>query len=301
MTAKQEAKLNMYHAVITHCDNNAAIVATVPAFDATMTTFKAKVSSLDATIQLEAQVITGVATDKQSMRDALCQQAADIAAVVFAYATNTANNELAESVDFSKSDLERLRDDQLPGVCNNIHAAANGNLVALGPYGITALMLGSFNTLITNYTSKVPAPRNAVALRKTYAANIKTFFKDADLLLKKILDKLAVQFKAANLEFYNTYLNNRIILDAATSKTKAAGTITNSADDTAIAGVTVATIVAGNPVSTQTDAFGKYKLPLPPGTYTITFTKTGFNNHQVTNVTITLGQTTTVDVEMTAV
>ena len=32
MNALQEAKLNMYHAVINHCDANPAIVATVPAF-----------------------------------------------------------------------------------------------------------------------------------------------------------------------------------------------------------------------------------------------------------------------------
>jgi hypothetical protein len=299
MNAKQESKLNMYHAVIAHCDAFPAIVATVPAFGTSYTSFKAIVSSLDATVQLEAQVITGIATDKKIVRDTLCQQAADIAAVVYAYATTVANNELAEEVNFSVSDLKRLRDDQTAPTCKNIHDAANDNLAALATYGITAGMLTTFNTLITNYTSKVPATRNAVALRKTYAASIKTLFKQADNLLKKVLDKLAVQFKAANLEFHDTYFNNRIIIDAPTSKTGIKGSIADSVTSNPIA-VTATLTLQATTFTTTSDPSGNFKfIKIPNGTYTIVITAPGYQSKQITNVTVTQGQMTTINITLT--
>lgn len=296
MDSKFEARLNMYHAVIAHCDANPAIVATVVAFQTTITSFKAKVSSIQTIAQQEAQVISGVATDKKVLRDSLCQQGADIAAVVYAYAASTGNNTLKEAMAFSKSDLRNMRDDQLAPSCNNIHDAASTNLVALAPYGITAAMLTSFNTLITNYSAAVPKPRNATSLRKTYAAELKTLFSEADDMLKNQLDKTAVQFKAAHLEFYTAYKNNRIIIDPGTSVTQLVGTVTDANKNTPLNAANVS--VQEQDYKTTTKADGTYLLKIPvPGDYKIIFSHQGY----ITNadgVTITLGQTSTLDMAL---
>ncbi len=39
MNSKQEAKLNMFDAVLTHCKKNAAIILTVPAFQIALVLF----------------------------------------------------------------------------------------------------------------------------------------------------------------------------------------------------------------------------------------------------------------------
>lgn len=296
MNSRQESKLNMYHAVIAHCDANPTIVATVAAFNTLLTAFKAKTSSLETTAQQEAQVITGIATDKKVMRETLCQQAADLAAVVFSFAASQADNTLKESVDFSKSDLRNLKDDELAPACRNIHDAANTNLAALATYGITAPMLAAFNDLIDDYDEAVPAPRNAAALRKTYGTTLKNLIKECDAMLNDQMDTLAVQYKTANLEFYTTYKNNRIILDAATSNTKVEGIVTSRVVDPGLSGVTVS--ADGTSYSTTTDANGNYSLKIPvPGTYTINFTKTGFTPKSG-NVEITLGQTSTLNISL---
>jgi hypothetical protein len=299
MDSRQEAKLNMYHAVISHCDANAAIVATVPAFATLLTAFKAKVSSIDSTAALEAQVISGIATDKKVMRTNLCQQAADIAAVVYSYAVSVANNTLKEEVDFSKSELKDLRDDQLAPTCRNIHDAANDNLVALATYGITAPMLAAFDTLIDDYAAAVPKPRNAAALRKTYASTLKTLYKDSSGMLDDQMDPLAVQFKAANLEFYTTYKNNRITVDPAVSNTRVAGDITDSVTTNGLYQVEVKATKDGIEFFTiKSNLDGSYSLRVPFGVYTITYTIPSHTTHQVTNVQVLLGQTTTLDVQL---
>ena len=187
-----------------------------------------------------------------------------------------------------------MRDDQLAPSCNNIHDAANTNLVALAPYGITAAMLTSFNTLITNYSAAVPKPRNAASLRKTYATTLKNMFKEADDILKNQLDKTSVQFKAANLEFYTAYKNNRIIIDAATSSTQVTGTVLADVEPGPLSGVTIQII--GKTYSTSTDANGEYTLKIPvPGTYNLKFSHAGYNDKTVNNVVVTLGQSTTLN------
>jgi Carboxypeptidase regulatory-like domain len=307
MKSRQEAKLNMYHAVITHCDANSAIILTVPGFATQLTAFKAKVVSLDDTAQLEAQIISGIATDKKALKTSLCQQAADIAAVVFSYAKTINNNTLAESVSLTKSELTALRDDELAPTCQNIHDAANTNVIALAPFNITPAMLTDFQALIDDYIAAVPTPRNAAALRKTYATTIKTLFTDCDSILKDQLDKTAVQFKAANLEFYNTYKNNRIILDAAQSNTQAQGNVTIDIAGGPIFGVAVQATQVLPPGSTDTpavyntstDVNGLYTLKIPqPGVYDFTFKKTGYQVRSTNSITLTLGQTTTLSVTL---
>lgn len=297
MNSTQEAKLNMYHAVISHCDANTVIVATVPAFATVLTALKAKVSSIDSTVQLEAQVISGVATDKKTLRFTLAQQATDIAAVVFSYAASIGNNTLKEEVDYSNTELKRLKDDDLAPVCRNIHDAANDNLLALAPYGITAGMLSSFDTMIDDYATAVPKPRNAASLRKTYAAALKTLFKESDSILKEQLDKTAVQFKATDLGFYNTYKNNRIIIDAPNSPTQVQGEVTDINNGNELSNVLVE--VVGFAYTTNTDSDGEYSVKIPvPDTYSLKFSKTGYQTKTIDNVVLKLGQTTSLDVEL---
>ena len=64
MNATQEAKLNMYRATQQHCEDNAAIVATVPAFSTSFNSFKSKVAAIIATVQQEDLVTKGVTIDK---------------------------------------------------------------------------------------------------------------------------------------------------------------------------------------------------------------------------------------------
>lgn len=300
MNARLEARLNMYHAVIAYCDENAVIVATVPAFQTALTSFKAKVSSIVSTSQLEEEITSGIATDKGVLRTTLCEQAADIAALVYAYAASVNNNTLKEAVDFSKSDLRLIKDDNLPQVCQNIHAAANDNLAALAPFGVTAGMLSSLDDLIEDYAEAVPKPRNATALKKTYASTLKNLYAEADTILKEQMDKTAISFKSANAVFYETYKNNRIILDPATSATQVAGIVRDQWTNNPVSGVAVQ--VVDQSYSATTNGSGEYTIKIPvPGEYNITFTKAGYVTKTEENVEITLGEETELDVTITQI
>jgi hypothetical protein len=297
MNSKQEAKMNMYDAVISHCNQNPAIVGTVPAFLAALTAFSSKYSSLVSTAQLEINEISGVAINKSVARKNLAQQASDISSAVFALAAANNDNDMKEKARNPVSKLINLRDELLAPACQNIHDLANTNIAALALYGITAATLTSFQSAIDSYTTAIPAPRNAVSQRVVYAKNIKTLIKEADGILKDQMDKIAPQFKAANMLFYNTYKNNRIILDAATSSTQVTGTVLADVEPGPLSGGTIQVI--GQSYTTTTDANGEYTLKIPvPGTYSLKFTHAGYQDKTINNVVVTLGQSTNLNVTL---
>jgi hypothetical protein len=71
------------------------------------------------------------------------------------------------------------------------------------------------------------------------------------------------------------------------------GSVTDSATFAAINGASVQ--VSGGP-STSTNASGGYGISLAPGTYTVTFSKTGYVSQTVTNVLVKSGATTSLHV-----
>jgi hypothetical protein len=80
------------------------------------------------------------------------------------------------------------------------------------------------------------------------------------------------------------------------------GTITGRVVDAqglAVPGVTVTAIGPQGETTAVTNAEGQYTLPfLTPGTYTVRARLTGFKNLEQQNVTVTLGQTTTLPLRM---
>ncbi len=153
MTSRNEAKLNMYRTIKQLCDDNATTVALNAAFLAAFNIYKAKLSTLITTVTSESLVIKGIAIDKAVFKKNLCQSTADIAAIIFAYASFINNNTLKQSINFSYSELFRIKDDLLAPTCQNIFNAASTNSAALVSYGITAPMLTAFQASITDYST----------------------------------------------------------------------------------------------------------------------------------------------------
>jgi Carboxypeptidase regulatory-like domain len=272
MTSYQEAKLNMYDAVIAHGEANPALIALTPALSNALLTFTATVGTLHSTAQLEASAISGIAMDKADLKISVTDTALSIAGAVFAYAAAANNNELKEKVNFSRTALLRQKDELFTADVQEIHNQATVNLASLATYGITAPLLADFQTSIVSYAGKVPAPRNAASTRASLGEQIKTIISDCDEILKLQMDKLVLQLKSEQPVFYNAYKSNRVILDPGSSTTKLTGTVTDQGTDIGIANVLVQ--VVDQPYSTTTEADGEYLLPIPvPGTYSVLYSK----------------------------
>ncbi|HEX8736288.1 MAG TPA: carboxypeptidase-like regulatory domain-containing protein [Pyrinomonadaceae bacterium] len=297
MRSLQEAKLNMYQTVKTHCDGNATVVASIPAFQTAFNDFKAKIAEIVAAAQQKSADLTGITADKNQRKQALCQQTAKIAGALYAFAATTSNNELKQQVNVSLSKLQKLSDNQLIARCQNIHDAGVANIDALGDYGIKPGLLSALQTAIDEYAAAAPKPRTARSQRKALTGSLSDLFKEADAILIDRMDSFINLIRETNPDFADIYENARQIVDPNTTTTQLKGVVTNKTDGTPIKGASVTIIEI--PQTTTTDSAGEYSFkPIINGKYTMQVKAAGFQDFEDDEVEVKLGAVNHVDVEL---
>ena len=223
LSAKDENKYRMYLSVQKVGEDNPEVIATVPAFVTDFNEFTAGVTRIEELSKKRAEPTSGIAEDKQLCREQMCKAAAAVAGGVHSWATKNSNLELAAKVNFSYSDLLTGRDRASGEKCQNVHKAATENLSSLGKHGVTAAKLTDLQKKIDGYGDCLPKPRSAIRLKKTATQQLEEEFAAADKLLNDSLDKLALQFEAAQPEFFHDWRNARIIVDNAATRPGEAG------------------------------------------------------------------------------
>ncbi len=296
MNSRQEAKLNMYRTTEQHCQKNAALIKNYPAFENGCNALSAKNAALISAATAQSQVISGVAQDKALEKKNLCKMATNVGGLVFAFASKSKNNTLKQSVNYSYSDLHRLKDDLLVPVVNNVYEAVAGNAAALQSYGITDALLQAFKAGIERYSEAVPRPRGAKSERITSADNTKQLVREIDNLLKNELDKLVMAIEPDNPDFVATYKTSRFIYNPATQTTQLRGTVKDELQKLPVGNVTVE-LIGTTTVVVQTNKAGNFTIkPLAPGMYKIRLRAEGYTDTEVDELVVKLGQVNKMEV-----
>lgn len=288
MNAQQEAKLTMSRTTEQILDDNANIVAAVPALVSLIILFKGVIVSILNTAQLADVNLTGIAQDKGSAKSHLAFTASDFADIIGSFASATKNATLKQEINYSHSKLLRMRDEALAPVCRIIHDRAEENLDALRDYGITPQKLTAFDTAINDYAAKTPKTRTAIVNRQAQNANLRELFKQLDDILKNQMDGLMKNFRSTHPDLYNAYLAAREIIDSHTTVTQLKGSVIDIADEKPLKGAIV-TIVELNKSKT-TNLNGEYLFkPAEHGTFTLKIEKTGYAPYQKEELEIKTG------------
>jgi len=218
MNAKQDNKVGMFTSVKLACAENSAIWASVPAFGAAFAKFNTCVERIQEFAQKQAERSTGATADKRRCRESMCDAALVIAGAARAFAIDNNNLELAGKVDFSRSTLLGGRDRTSAEKCQTIHRLASENLGDLTEHGVTPAKLKGLQTKIDAYMACLQRPRQIIAESKTATAQLEAEIETADQLLTDSLDRLVLQFKDSEPEFYNNYTNARAIVNNASGR-----------------------------------------------------------------------------------
>lgn len=195
------------------CDENESVWSGVAACAAAVTALKGITTAIADARQIQENSHTGVTQDKQVKRENMAAMAVIVKGAIQALATDTQNNELYKSVNYSLSSIM-----QQPNTVSRDRALLIYNKAAsvspqLTDYGIDSAMLDNFHARIADFSGIMSMPRIAISTVKASTTEIGRLFADADLILRRKLDKLMIQFKMSNPAFYNTYLNARQIID----------------------------------------------------------------------------------------
>jgi hypothetical protein len=280
MLKKDENALSMIYTVKQGCDQNIAVWTGYRPFVTSYGLFTAKIPIIEQYRDKQVMDIKGHALDKEASRIEITESAFQFSSRLSSFAKSKKNNTLLKIVDYSRTELNGLRDTTLTGACNILIKNATDNLAGLVDYEITQAVINNFKTAVDQYQALVSSPRLATSERKTAGGLLTQHIKEAKLILKERLDVDAEHFKAINPEFYSLYKNARNIPDygirhKGQKETTINGDCVDFETHSALAGVRVKILGQGVEMVTGTD--GKFKLKVKTaGEITLRAEKEGY-------------------------
>jgi len=134
-----------------------------------------------------------------------------IIGAIFAWAADTTNEELKQKFSLSKKNLLKGREivvvERLLGILDMITPYA-GSLI---PYGITEETITEGHSAIILFKSMLPNSREKQKVLKTVTGQLDDEIDSCMVILEERIDKMMLNYKISQLDFYTEYMNARII------------------------------------------------------------------------------------------
>jgi hypothetical protein len=297
MNLRQTNELNMLEATLITLLKYNTVYSSNAVFVAAVNTLQSTINSIRNTDLVQNAKSIGITLTKEEAKTAMITLAFAHVSAGRAYATATSNTSLKSTLDYSLSDLKKLKDNDAWTDCQSIHDAVSPYIASMTPYGATATTLASLQTDINNYAPLIGKPRSQVAASAAATKSVVQLIEGSRELYKDTLDPLMEQFKISNVAFYNEYHTSRIIVNIGTHKeTIIEGLVTNGTSP--IAGILVK--LTGTTKKKLTKANGKFRfMKLQPQKYTVTATGSGYKPFSE-NVMLTKDEANKVTVVMVA-
>ena len=176
----------------------------------------------------------GLADAKAVVRQDLAEAAHEIVALTHACAVEIGQEAVAKRTDLSLSAVQAGTEAQFIDRCKGILAAAAELTDESDDFGVTTAKLKNVKDLLAEFETLKPQPRAGAAIGRSATRRIETLLGRASNLLRSRLDRLMVQFKKSQPDFYESYLaGRRIVRQSATRESKAAVTVITPVDKAA--------------------------------------------------------------------
>lgn len=185
----------------------------IPAIADTVREFELLLTEIDNYLQLLLVNPNAITVQKTERQKAMIDCAYELVSLVYAMAAKKNDLVLLNNVNFTETDLLKMRDNQLVVVCNTIVTLLQGHLDELRPYGVTENDVDRLNDAVNRFNESLPSKRVTVIQRKAANEKLKDLFVQTDVLLKMQLDRLLVRYRNSEPHFYGVYRNARRIVN----------------------------------------------------------------------------------------
>ncbi|MFI5218088.1 MAG: carboxypeptidase-like regulatory domain-containing protein [Bacteroidia bacterium] len=287
-------RLNMIRTTHDYCVDKAAATAAIAQYAVTVTSVKNKITLIDALNIIASGTTTGVTLDTNLLRATMSDLAYKCGSATFAYASSVNNNTLMAQVKTRRSEFDGFKKEEVDDICQGIHDAANANIVAAGPFGITPLDITDLQTAINLYVAGMQGPRQARISISSAKDQIKdNISQTIQKLLKEQLDRMTDTLKQSNNVYYSEYYMAREIIDLGSTTGKIRGTVSDNGGN-ALDGVLFSIFKTGSTdlvASTTSSGGGKFSASnLPAGDYDLVWELATFQPVRENNVHLAAGK-----------
>lgn len=294
MKTRNSNRVNMINTTIAICDANTATTAGIPSFATVLGSVKSKMVLINSLNQIADGTTTGVTLDTKALRKAMTDLALKCANATLAFANSIHNNTLAALVNYSESELNRLKKEDVDDTCEAIHDATNANIAGVTNFGVVASDVTDLQASIDLYRTASQNPRQALISKSQAKLQVTNMIREVidDLMIAQ-MDKMVNTLKTVNKDFWSGYKQARQILDLGTTTAKVRGTVLDE-EDVPLKGVIFSILDTGTEdvvVSAKTDNKGKFNAAkLAAGTFDFKWELSGYKTVVEPEVKITNGK-----------
>lgn len=212
MTQAQQNRLTMNKVVIKHLDDNAPVWQTLAAFKKAHDELLASVKGRNTAQGTQSQTTTGITRDKSADTEAAVKAVLKLAKNTAAYAIDQDNHDLYASLNYSKSYLLNLPDNEQGAFLQTMLDKVRGQVGNLGDYNVTAAAIAEAQSAVDKVKGGMTNPRGAIDTRSTATKSVPAYEADGRKALAK-LDRLIHNFEDDAPEFVAQYRQARMIVD----------------------------------------------------------------------------------------
>ena len=140
---------------------------------------------------------TGATEDKAALRLDLEQKVFTALTAVASFANDTNNRKLMRNVDFTMSELQRMRDGILYSNGEMVRKKTAANIADLADYAYLPAQLADLGIALTAFHESTPEPKDAIEASAVANEQVAVLLTQADVILEK-LDGYMDTFRFSN-------------------------------------------------------------------------------------------------------
>ncbi len=161
----------------------------------------------------EAEATIGITERKTSLRKALAVKVSSLSGVLQAFEYDKGDVDLANKVKATKTDVEKMREQEVDDFVKSLTNEATANLTKLADFGITEATITELLTTLSEFNTLIGKPRSILNSKYVALDTLELLIDEGNVLLKNKMDKIMMMFAENNPEFYNGYNRARTIVD----------------------------------------------------------------------------------------
>ena len=154
-----------------------------------------------------------VTASKEIALNGMIRKAVSLSGILQAYAAFTDNVPLAGKVKLTKSDIVQARETDVEALVAPVINEARKELANITDFGASEAMVVELETSLDDFKTHIGQPRTIRNQAFAAITLLDELFDTANGVVKNKLDKLMIQFKYTQTEFYSEYERARTIVD----------------------------------------------------------------------------------------
>jgi hypothetical protein len=309
MDKREESVLSTITRLRTTVSQNQTSVNSIPALRDGFEELFLIGDDLTLKVGLQNANIKGFTKEKKEVKLLLTEETMIVAGAVYNYALKVENTALATEMNITASGVFKLKDEIIVPIVTKVYDAAKLYLTDLADFGMNQAKLNAYKAIIDDFAAKRQIPKAEISVKHSQTAAIDNLCEKAKFILDEKLDKLMLQLKKSDPEFYDTYLSARKIEKTGSKKQKNKAeevlgivniTVTDAESKLAIEGAEAN--IENTDLTDMSDEDGLlYFDSVPLGKVNITISADGYVDLHLLNLEITADTELSLDYEMVAV